>query len=148
MKIHTLQIPPEGKHVEGEDPAQVLDLQDSTAVPAAPLRYSLDVGLSDGGLFATGEIESAYRLACVSCLEEFHYPIKISDFACQVELGSSEEVDLTETLREDIVLALPAHPHCDWNGVSTCPGMHKRPAESAQPEPPRPVWEELDRLKL
>ncbi len=148
MKIHILQIPPEGKHVEGEDPAEVLDLKDPTAIPVAPLSYSLDVGLSEGGLFATGQLKSAYRLNCVRCLEGFEYPVSVPNFACQLELGSSQEVDLTETLREDIVLALPAHPLCDWNGLNTCSGMHAQPEETVQFEKPRPVWDELDRLKL
>ena len=119
MKIHTLQIPPEGKHFEGEDPIEVLDLHDPHTCPVAPLSYSLDVGLSDGGVFATGHIQSSFSLQCVKCLEKFEYLVAIPDFACQVELGSSEEVDLTESLREDIVLALPAHPLCDWNGLNT-----------------------------
>jgi uncharacterized metal-binding protein YceD (DUF177 family) len=148
MKIHTLQIPPEGKHFEGEDPAGVLDLQDPSIQPTAPLAYSLDVGLSDGGLFATGRIQSAFRLQCVKCLESFEYPVVISDFACQVEIGSSEEVDLTESLREDIVLALPAHPHCDWNGLNPCSGLRLPPEEPVQTETPKPVWDALDRLKL
>jgi uncharacterized protein len=148
MKIHTLQIPPEGKHVEGEDPLSVLDLQDPSTVPIAPLSYSLDVGLSDGGLFATGEIQSAFSLQCVKCLENFDYPVVIPNFACQVELGTSEEVDLTESLREDIVLALPAHPRCDWTGLNPCSGMHLRPEEPIQTEQPKPVWDALDRLKL
>jgi len=148
MKIHTLQIPPEGKHVEGEDPIDVLDLQDPGAVPTAPLSYSLDVGLSEGGLFATGRIHTAFRLQCVNCLESFAFSVVIPDFACQIEIGSSEEVDLTESLREDIVLALPAHPHCDWTGLNPCSGLHPRAEEPVQTEPPKPVWEALDRLKL
>lgn len=148
MKIHTLHIPPEGKHVEGEDPAEVLDLQDPSTVPIAPLIYSLDVGLSEGGLFATGQIHTTFRLGCVKCLEPFEYQVDLPNFACQVELEGAEEVDLTESLREDIVLALPAHPHCDWNGLNTCSGMHPQPKEDVQFEKPRPVWEELDRLKL
>jgi uncharacterized protein len=148
MKIHTLQIPPEGKRLEGEDPSSVLELQDPMAQPSAGLAYVLDVGLSDGGLFATGQLRSAFRLTCTRCLENFEYPILVPDFACQVELGPSEEVDLTDVLREDIVLALPAHPHCDWNGLNSCPGMHMLTEEPVQDEKPRPVWDELDRLKL
>jgi uncharacterized metal-binding protein YceD (DUF177 family) len=148
MKIHTLQIPPEGKHLEGSDPASVLDLNDPRAMPVAPLHYALDVGLSEGGLFATGRLESCFKLECVSCLESFDFSICISDFACQVDLNGSEQVDLTEHLREDILLALPAHPHCDWNGLKRCDGAVLAEPESFQPETPRPVWNALDRLKF
>ena len=148
MKIHTLQIPPEGKHFEGTEPAAVLDVNDPQTVPVAPLHYALDVGLSDGGLFATGRLETAFRVDCVACLESFEYPIRIADFACQIELNGSEQVDLTEHLREDILLALPAHPHCDWNGSKPCGGAALAPQEEPQAEKPKPVWTALDRLKF
>ena len=148
MKVHTRQIPPEGKHIEGEDPASVLDLHDPTTQPCGPLRYALDVGLSEGGLFATGHLEGDFRLQCVKCLEPFEYKVEVPNFACQVELEGAEEVDLTESLREDIVLALPAHPHCDWSGSKRCSGLHVLPEQPLPAETPRPVWDALDNLKL
>ena len=150
MKVHLLQIPAEGKYYEGEDPGSVLDLHEDNLQPISPVRYALDVGLSDGGLFATGSLSVEMRMQCVKCLEAFEYPIAISDFACQIELPPTEIVDLTEPIREEIVLALPAHPHCDWNGEQTCPGAFSVTTEaSAEPlsEPPA-VWEALDHLKL
>jgi len=94
------------------------------------------------------------KLQCVTCLERFRYPIRVDDFACQVELTGSETVDLTEVVREDILLALPAHPHCDWNGEKACPGASYSAksddaSESESPEPEqRKVWGPLDQLKL
>jgi uncharacterized protein len=147
MKIHTLQIPPEGKHVEGEDPASVLVLEDSQASPCAPLSYSLDVGLSEGGLFATGALRAAFTVECVRCLNRFDMPICVDDFACQVELDGSEVVDLTDILREDILLALPAHPHCDWNGRLPCPGTPVPATAEPLAEDRTHVWNALDGLK-
>jgi uncharacterized protein len=148
MKIHTLQIPPEGKHVEGEDPASVLMLEDSQAVPCAPLAYALDVGLSDGGLFATGSLRTAFSVACVRCLNHFDLPVEIDDFACQVELQGAEVADLTDVLREDILLALPAYPRCDWNGRLSCSGTPVPPHKESPPEDRREVWNALDDLKI
>ena len=151
MKVHTLQIPTEGKHIEGEEPSTLLDLHEPMAQPSSPVRYSLDVGLSGGGLFATGEIGVDMKLQCVKCLEEFKYPIEVNDIACQVELGTSETVDLTEPVREDILLALPAHPHCDWDGGRTCPGASL--VETSDPEQDatadtRDTWGALDQIKF
>ncbi|MEI6714704.1 MAG: hypothetical protein WCO60_13190 [Verrucomicrobiota bacterium] len=148
MKIHILQIPEEGKHIEGEDPVSVLELGESHMEAIAPLEYSLDVGLSDGGLFATGHLKTKFKTQCVSCLESFELPIEISDFACQVELTGREEVDLTDLLREDILLALPPHPHCDGTGERSCSGPPKCATDETLPESPRMVWGDLDRLKL
>ena len=151
MKVHLQQIPIEGKHYEGEDPSSVLDLHEPDTQPVSPVHYSLDVGVSDGGIFATGEVGVEMQLRCVSCLETFRQPLLVSDFAVQQELTGAETVDLTPPIREDILLALPAHPHCDWNGEKSCPGISQTATFEAQEEPlaePRPVWGALDQIKF
>lgn len=151
MKVHILQIPAEGKHIEGEEPNTMLELHEATATPASPVRYDLDVGLSGGGLFATGEVGVDMKLQCVKCLEIFDYPIEVKDFACQVELTGPETVDLTEPVREDILLALPAHPHCDWDGKRTCPGTFPQEATESEQDATadtRDTWGALDQIKF
>ncbi|HEY5892646.1 MAG TPA: DUF177 domain-containing protein [Chthoniobacterales bacterium] len=122
MKVHLKQIPAEGLILEGEADSSVLDLHENNIRPVTGIRYRLDVGISDGGLFATGTIGIDFELECVRCLEKFIYPIQIDDFALQTELTGPEMIDLTPAIREDILLALPAYPHCDWNGSHQCPG--------------------------
>jgi uncharacterized metal-binding protein YceD (DUF177 family) len=151
MKIHLRQIPAEGLHTEGTEPSSILDLHDRGTQPVSDVEYSLDVGLSDGGLFATGQLAVDLELECVNCLERFRYPLRVRDFACQVELKGSETVDLTEPVREDILLALPPHPHCDWNGERVCQGVSYRAKSQAADAPlaGKPdAWGALDQLKL
>jgi uncharacterized metal-binding protein YceD (DUF177 family) len=151
MKVHLLQIPAEGKHYEGEDPNAILDLHEPDTQPVSPVQYALDVGLSDGGIFATGEVGVDMELRCVNCLEKFAYPVRVHDFALQMELPGTETIDLTEPIREDILLALPAHPHCDWNGEKRCPGAFPTPVLEAPAEPlaeTRDVWGALDEIKF
>jgi uncharacterized metal-binding protein YceD (DUF177 family) len=157
MKVHLNQIPSEGLHLEGSESSKILDLQDESIHPLGDVQYSLDVGLSEGGLFATGEVGIDLDLQCVNCLERFQYPLRVVDFACQVELTGRETVDLTDPVREDIVLALPPHPHCDWNGKRVCPGAFVQPkaeaardslSASGESEDTRKVWGALDQLKL
>jgi uncharacterized metal-binding protein YceD (DUF177 family) len=156
MKVHVSQIPPEGLHVSGKESAQILDLRDPLAQPASDIRYALDVGLSEGGLFATGQIGVDLDLQCVACLETFRFPLEVPDFACQIELTGAEAVDLTDPIREDILLALPPHPHCDWNGKRACKGAPipiptgAAAAQALESEARRSkvVWGALDQLKL
>lgn len=150
MKVHLKQIPHEGKRFEGEDPATILDLHEENVQPTSPVWYELDIGLSDGGLFATGRTGVEMELMCVTCLEKFRRPIEVADFATQVELTGSETVDLTDPLREDILLALPAHPHCDWDGTKVCKGAFPTASEAADEpsEESRDVWSALDQLRI
>ena len=150
MKVHILQIPPEGLHIDGEEPGSILDLQGEIARTAGPIAYSLDIGLSDNGLFATGTLTVPLDLECVACLERFPFKLEIADFACQVELTGRETVDLTEYLREDTLLALPPHPHCDWSGERDCKGAFRKQSETADEllSDTREVWGALDQLKL
>ena len=149
MKVHLNQVPEEGLHLEGEEPADYLDPIGQHFRALGPVKYNLDVGVSDAGLFATGSVAVECEVECVTCAEKFVYPLAIESFAMQTDLEGSETVDLTPYLREDILLALPPYPHCDWDGGRTCPAAHLA-RESAAPEPPaaRPeVWGELDKLK-
>ena len=151
MKVHLNQIPLEGLHIEGAEPATMLDFQDPMVRPVSDVRYALDVGTSEGGLFATGEVGVDLDLECVSCLERFRFPLRVPEFACQLELNGAEMVDLTEPVREDILLALPPHPHCDWNGERVCPGVSYRAKTEATDAPlvEKPAaWDALDQLKL
>ncbi len=151
MKVHLNQIPAEGLHVEGSENASMLDLKEADIKPLGDVQYSLEVGLSDGGLFATGEVGVDLELVCVSCLEKFRFPLRVPDFACQMELKGPETVDLTEPVREDILLALPPHPHCDWNGERVCQGEYLRAKAQSAEQPPSAspdAWGALDQLKL
>ena len=151
MKVHLAQIPQgETLHFEGEEDAAPLELETAGAQPTGPLEYSLDVGISDGGLFATGFLTVPVRMTCVSCLEPFDREIVSDPFALQMELPGGELVDLTPEVREDIHLLLPAHPKCDQGGDKTCParfpaGARTSPMPTEKTQRPA-IWEALDQL--
>ncbi|MFI0347589.1 MAG: YceD family protein [Chthoniobacterales bacterium] len=122
LNIYLRHIP-EGDtfHFEGEVDATLLDLGDAGAKPIGPLHYDLQVGISEGGIFATGKLSQRVCMTCVGCLEDFEYEITTKEFAMQRELDGREEVDLTPEVREDIQLLLPMHPKCDLSGNGQCP---------------------------
>ena len=149
MKVHVLQIPEDGLHIEGAEPSEILDLQHAHTRATGPIEYSLDLGLSDGGLFAMGTLAVDVECECVRCLEKFPRTLTVDDFACQVELEGRDMVDLTEHVREDILLTLPAHPHCDWDGEKVCKAQFRDAPSEAEPlDDHRDVWKGLDQLKL
>lgn len=145
MKVHIRQIPQgETLHIEGEEDDARLDLQDAGATPVSPLRYSLDVGLSEGGLFATGRISIRVRMQCVACLGDLELDIVADPFSLQTELTGREQIDLTPFVREDIHLLLPPHPRCDSG--AECPAG--APRTSLHPlNTGASAWAALDKLK-
>lgn len=150
MKIHLHQIPAEGLHLDGEEDCPIADLEDVRCV--GPLRYDLNVGVSDGALWAEGEIAQAVELSCVACLEKFEHEIRVPGFALHTELQGPETIDITPFLREDLLLNLPAYPHCDRDGGQVCPGSKIAREASAmsevETEKREHDWQALDKLKL
>ena len=148
MKIHLRQIPQGGTlHLEAAEDPRFLELEEIGARPVSPVRYALDVGVSGGGIFATGRLSLRIRLGCVACLGEFETELIIEPFALQAELDGRELVDLAPQIREDIHLALPAHPRCDADGRKICPARFSQaPADASQP-PGNAPWGALDKLK-
>jgi uncharacterized metal-binding protein YceD (DUF177 family) len=146
--VHLRQIPPEGKHLEGEEDASCLDLGDIGAKPVGPVRYALDVGLSGGGVFATGQVTVPVEMTCVACLQPFVYEAKVDSFAAQVQIDGRELVDLTPAVREELLLALPNHPRCDLTSGHSCPYQRTDASGGGSQESTESAWDQLDKLKL
>ena len=136
---------------EGEEDCPLPQLDPAADVRCAgPLHYALDAGISEGALWVNGELSQPVELRCVRCLESFPYQITVKDFTVHTELAGPEVVDLTPFMREDILLNLPAYPHCDREGGRVCPApeLLKQPDESTVLAEPPPDWSALDQLKL
>jgi uncharacterized metal-binding protein YceD (DUF177 family) len=149
MKVHLKQIP-QGQtlHIEGEEDATPLGLAEAGAEPKSPLRYSLDVGVSEDGIFASGRLELTASLTCVACLQKFDYEMIVDPFGMQEVLDGRELVDLTPAVREDIHLLLPAHPRCDSDGNTRCPASFPQAGVPNNPPDTASGWDALDQLKI
>ena len=148
MKVHLKQIPAEGIHLEGQEESDILELEENQIKLLGPVEYSLDIGVSQSSLFVTGRIGVDVGLQCVSCLKRFIFPIRVQDFAAQLELTGPELVDLTSLVREDILLALPVHPHCDWDRKTKCVGPRLKYLNVAEDPKGPNAWDALDHLNL
>jgi len=146
MKVHLKQIPAQGLHLKGEEDCPIQDLESEGIRCAGPLYYDLDLGVAGRALWANGSLSLPVDLRCVSCLEKFAHEIRVPAFAVHMELPGPETVDLTPSIREEILLNLPAHPHCDRDGARVC---RAKQIESAQQDTRRESdWSALDKLKL
>jgi uncharacterized metal-binding protein YceD (DUF177 family) len=148
MKVHLRQIKADGLHLEGEEECPIPELAAEDVVSTGPLRYSLDLGISEGSLWVTGSLAQPVELKCVRCLEPFGYGIEVPAFSIHQELTGPELIDLSPYVREDILLNLPAHPHCDREGGRKCPAAGKTSSAEAEDGKRAPDWSALDKLKI
>ncbi len=147
MLIHTSQLDPLGSQLSGTETTDILQLNEPGIKVTSMVAYDLNVGLSDGGIFATGTLVVDLEFCCVRCNEPFASHLVVSNFAVQEDLLGVETFDLTPHMREDILLALPIHPRCDQDGDRQCSGLFSTdravPQQSVDDR-----WNALDQLDL
>jgi uncharacterized metal-binding protein YceD (DUF177 family) len=151
VKVHLKQVPPEGLYLEGEEDCLIPELESEGIRCAGPMHYQMEVGVSDGALWANGSLRQPVELSCVACLEKFVHEIKVPAFALHTELDGPETVDLSPFMREDILLNLPPHPRCDGEGGRVCKATktdQADPAKQQRAAKREHDWAELDKLKL
>jgi len=146
VKVHLKQIPTEGLHLEGEEECPIPELKGEGIRCAGPLHYNMDLGVAGGALWASGSLSQPVELRCVSCLEKFMHVVQVPAFALHTELRGPETVDLTPFIREDLLLNLPAHPHCDRDAGRIC--TPKQIETKEQQTKRKSDWSALDKLKI
>lgn len=158
FKIDLRNLPEEGRALSGTLPPQFFDLSEGDDVKAvAPLVYDLNVVKDGSDLVVTGRVGAEFELMCGRCLQRFGQSIELEDYSTEMTIEDpSAMIDLTDAIREDILLALPSYPRCENGNIDPreCPAQGKfEPVadESAPDEPAGPqardVWNVLDQLK-
>lgn len=150
-------LPEEGRELSGEISEDVFDLPDGDAKPLGPLEYDLRVQRFESELLFTGVLSAKFQFECVRTLHPFVQTIRLENVAVSLEIGNEREVDATEALREEILLAFPIDPKCeDGDEGQTCEIDRRylsvdKPAENGLATPPRDEgddrWSALNELK-
>jgi uncharacterized protein len=86
-------------------------------------------------LVVRGSLEAEFELVCVRCLEPFRFRVHLPDVVFAEPVADHATIDLTDSVREDILLALPDHPHCEEaNPPRKCPaqGLFEAPEDKAE----------------
>ena len=123
LVIDVARLGRDGESVRGEIPASVLayDPDDLLFQPAGPLRYDLFVQQLGGELLVRGKVSEEFTCLCVRCGCDFPWTASDEEVAFSLEIGSDEFADLTEELRECIILCFPSNPLCSEDCKGLCP---------------------------
>lgn len=111
------EFPEEGLHIRGELSGDIFGIDSTGAVSTGPLRYELDARLYDTELLVQGNISAPFRMRCDRCLREFDYSVTIDKLAISFDVRSKISVDITQELREELLLELPVYPKCEISGL-------------------------------
>ena len=147
----------DGKDLVGTLPESffLLEPQDDVQV-SGPLRYDLHVAKDEEDFCVSGELEAAFSLVCGRCAERFPQKVHLRDYFTEVEENKENSIiDLTDAIREDILLSLPSYPRCENGNVQPreCPAAGQFQSKSVDDEPDEApsqdlaVWEALDQLQ-
>ena len=153
MIIEIGKISYEGSQYQG-DLAQARDSLEKSDVarPAGPLAYDIRVELVGTEILIRGTTSLPMEFTCVRCGEIFSTTMEDSSFLrayeCKPEMF---EVDLTEDLRESIILMLPPHPVCreECRGLCSGCGLNLNLDDcTCEKETGDLCWSELKNLEL
>lgn len=138
MYINISDIPEEGLTIQyEEDP---LSLQEGINIDGK-ISIFLKVFRVEEIVFVSGEIKVTLVLECSRCLVEFSHPLSSSfriDYMPLKEMGKEKEyelksddldksfykgdkIDMTELIKEQILLSLPMQPLCSSECKGLCP---------------------------
>ena len=122
LVIDVARLDRDGEEFEGVLDDAVLDLHDAYLRPFAGIRYRLTVQLAGRELLARGVLEQDFEAVCSRCGADFDFTVTVPDFLASLETDEKTEfVDLTDELRQSIILALPTYPVCRADCRGVCP---------------------------
>lgn len=112
LVIDLINLPEDGKLYSGDLSPSIYELPSYDAKPAGPLEYDLHIQRFENELLVRGTLSGAFIFACARDNQEFLQTITIEDFATSIEIESAS-IDLTDALREELLMAFPTYPNCE-----------------------------------
>lgn len=154
-----------------------------------PLLGTVQIMRTNSGVLVTGDFNTAARVTCGRCTEPIVMPLRVqleesfrpltevetgrylrpdefqgddADFEDEALVIDEHHIlDLTEVVRQNIWLAMPMYPGCNWQGEGECPnfiaqrialraamGEEDEEAADVLPEGVDPRWAALLKLRL
>lgn len=117
----------------------------------APLNGDLQMIRTNSGVLVRGKLRTVVRATCNRCLEPIALPVRFEieeifrpllevetgryippeEFEGEAEdledaaliIDEHHILDIREVVRQDLWLALPMYPGCNWEGSSECPNL-------------------------
>jgi uncharacterized metal-binding protein YceD (DUF177 family) len=151
MIIDIAKLSPEGSSFSGELPGSILQLEgDKFAHADGPVTYDFFAYLVSHELIVKGSLSAPIQLLCARCGGFYSTKITVSSFLRGYPVSDGvDKVDLSEDIREDLVIEIPSYARCSYEGSGVCPfsGVNLDELNVQAPPPMGGPWGVLDKLK-
>ncbi len=158
IKVNTCHIGDEPLSVTGTESREILELTDPEMLPVSDIAYALYASKTGQDLLVNGTASFQMETHCARCMKKITVPVKAGKLCLFFEKVPEQEVDLTDDIREELLLAIPDYIHCTDDCKGLCPrcganlndetctcGEDNDTADTVSPEDS--PWSALDQLK-
>lgn len=152
IKFSIENIPLEGIYIEGEESNQLLDFSDPAYEVISNISYDFKVTPMMSDILVQGDASVKIKGVCGRCLKEIEQTIEAEEVCHFYENPSTSELDITNEIREDIIISLPANIICDESCKGICQkckaNLNIESCNCAPPPKEKSVWDELDNFNI
>jgi uncharacterized protein len=118
MKIHVSRVPVEGLKDHASYDPTTMDMDRVDVQLREPLEVDAFIVKAERELVVNAAIRARLHLVCARCLEEFTQTLA-TDAVFSYNVQPTDIVDITDDVRQEIILAYPMIPVCQ----RTCKGL-------------------------
>jgi len=119
MKIHVSQVPAEGLSEHASYDPTELDMERNDVHLPEPFEVDAVVTKAAEELIVSVDIRCSIQMSCARCLEEFSETLA-KDAVFNYRVKPVEVVDITDDIRQEIMLAYPVTPLCSADCKGLC----------------------------
>ena len=119
MKIFIHDIPEEGLVVVESLDQAFLSINDELTQALEKVGVKACVSITEGRLIVLLDVSTGVQLTCSRCLAKTRFVIEKKDLLLTYPIHQEKTIDLTEDIREAIIIDLPIKPLCS----PTCKGL-------------------------
>ena len=130
MRINISKIPKEGLRLEEEADADSLELNTNDLKFDGPVKLEVEVRREGADIFISGDIKGKMSLTCGRCLDNYEQVLAKGIFL-QLPAPHGPVLDITDNIREEIILEYPMKPLCKESCKGLCPKCGKNLNEGA-----------------
>ena len=119
----------------------------------SPLEYQLNVMKVSGGALVTGHCSTEISGICGRCLDDVVCELAAEDIELFIDLENcGEEVDISEDIREELLINLPMNLLCDEDCAGLCSecgmNLNKKECTCKEKSSGSLAWSALDDLNI